>query len=184
MKPKAKPKPTPAARRAELTVETLPLAKLKPHPQNPREHPAPGTPEWDTLRASLEHDYFDPIVFNRRNGMLVSGHLRVKVLAASGFDRADCVVVDYPDDVHVARMIAANKLIGTDIAAQLKDLLEATDRGQRTDSGALLAELTGYTEAERERLALQFHVPDGNKPIDEGAMSETESECPKCGFRW
>ena len=27
-------------------------------------------------------------------------------------------------------------------------------------------------------------IPDENKPIDEGAMSETENECPKCGFKW
>jgi len=27
-------------------------------------------------------------------------------------------------------------------------------------------------------------IPDDNKPIDEAGMSETENECPKCGFKW
>ena len=27
-------------------------------------------------------------------------------------------------------------------------------------------------------------MPDENKDIDEGAMAETENECPKCGFEW
>jgi hypothetical protein len=27
-------------------------------------------------------------------------------------------------------------------------------------------------------------IPAENKPIDEGAMAETEHECPKCGFKW
>jgi hypothetical protein len=27
-------------------------------------------------------------------------------------------------------------------------------------------------------------IPDGNKPIDEGAMANTDHECPKCGFKW
>jgi hypothetical protein len=159
-------------RRAELTVETMTLNKLTPHPRNHRQHPAPGSAEWNTLKASIEHDYFDPIVWNRRNGMLVSGHLRVKVLAASGFDRADCVIVDYPEDVHIARMLAANKSIGSDDAAALKDLLEELDCGQKTDAGELLAELTGYSDAERERLATQFHVPP---EVDQSGGKDTRT---------
>ena len=95
-------------------------------------------------------------------------------------------VVDWPEDKAHAALLAANRYgrVGQDDAALLKDLLEAADQGQRTESGELLAELTGYSEAERERLALQFHVPDNNKPIDETAMSDTKSECPKCGFKW
>ena len=27
-------------------------------------------------------------------------------------------------------------------------------------------------------------IPEGNKPIDETAMKDTENECPKCGFKW
>jgi len=27
-------------------------------------------------------------------------------------------------------------------------------------------------------------IPEGNKPIDEEAMANTENECPKCGFKW
>jgi ParB-like chromosome segregation protein Spo0J len=157
-----------SARRAELTVETLPLAKLKPHPENPRRHPDPGTPEWEALRKSLEHDYFDPIVWNRRNGMLVSGHLRVKVLIASGFDRADCVVVDYDETMHKVRMLAANRLQGADDPAILKDLLE------QLDTGATDMELTGYTAEDIERLMTALPPPD---PVVAEPL-----RCPKCGF--
>jgi hypothetical protein len=27
-------------------------------------------------------------------------------------------------------------------------------------------------------------IPQGNKPIDEDAMKDTQNECPKCGFKW
>jgi hypothetical protein len=27
-------------------------------------------------------------------------------------------------------------------------------------------------------------IPEENKPIDEDAMTQTENECPKCGFKW
>jgi len=110
-------------RTAALTIERLPISKLIPHPRNPRVHPEPGSPAWKTLQKSIEHDYFDPLVWNKRNGMLVSGHLRRKVLEASGFVEADCVVVDYDEKTHVARMIAANKSEGENNEDVLKVLL-------------------------------------------------------------
>jgi len=156
-----------SARRASLRVETVALVDLRPHPENPRQHPKPGTPEWESLKASLTHDYYDPIVVNTgtadpalRN-MLVSGHLRVKVLSASGYTHADAVMVDYDAGLHKARMLSANKLQGQDDAALLKDLLEELDAGQTTDTGQLLADLTGFDAAERERLALQVHQESG-----------------------
>lgn len=99
---------------AELRVERMTLTNLKPHPRNHaiRMHPDEGSPKWNTLQKSLEHDYFDPIVHNERNGFLVSGHLRLKVMLASGFTKADVVVVDYDEHTHIARMLAANKGVG------------------------------------------------------------------------
>jgi hypothetical protein len=136
----------PDPKTASLDIQRLPLATLKPHPRNPRIHPDEGSPEWDVLKASLAHDYFDPIVWNKRNGMLVSGHLRTKVMLASGFEAADCVVVDYDEPTHIARMIAANKLQGADDERLLKDLLT------EIDTGALDMAMTGFTGGELERL--------------------------------
>ena len=162
---------------AKLTVESLKLADLKPHPANPRVHPSPGSPEWEGLKRSLASDYFDPIVFNRRNGLLVSGHLRTKVLLESGYKTADCVVVDYDEPTHIARMIAANKSIGKDDAAALKDLL------QELDTGATDMSLTGFTEAEIETLMTQFHVPDF-QPAGQDEQGRLDQKkpiiCPKC----
>jgi hypothetical protein len=31
---------------------------------------------------------------------------------------------------------------------------------------------------------LGIKIPEENKSIDEKSMSETENECPKCGFKW
>ncbi len=45
--------------------------------------------------------------------MLVSGHFRCKVLAHLGFTHADVSVVDYDEATHLARMIAANELLGS-----------------------------------------------------------------------
>lgn len=97
---------------ASLRVERRALADMRPHPRNPRSHPARGSKEWIILGRSLERDYFDPLVLNDCNGMLVSGHLRLKVLLERGFTHADVSVVEYDEQTHCARLIAANNLLG------------------------------------------------------------------------
>jgi hypothetical protein len=109
---------------AGLTVEKVAFAQTEPHPSNPRIHPPDGSPEYDRLKASLADEYFDPLVWNKRNGMMVSGHFRRTILMAEGFASADMVVVDWPEGKHKARMIAANELLGTFDDAKLAELLQ------------------------------------------------------------
>lgn len=163
---------------AEITMKRVALADVLPHERNPRIHPAPGTPAWETLKVSLVHDYFDPLVLNEMNNKWVSGHLRAKVLLAEGYTHADVVVKDYDEPTHYARMIAANKQIGDFDMPLLKDLL------LDLDSLNMPMDLTGFGLPEIEDLMTQFHVPEENKSIDEDAMTKTENECPKCGFTW
>lgn len=97
---------------AAICIERRKIDELKPHPRNPRKHPEPGSSMWEVMRRSLESDYFDPVVWNRSNGYLVSGHLRVKVLQDLGFRELDVSVVEYDDPTHYARLIAANRPLG------------------------------------------------------------------------
>ncbi len=131
-----------------LNVERLPLSELKMHSRNPRHHPQPGDRAWERLKKSLDYDYFDPIVLNKRNGKLVSGHLRVKIMREMGVTEADTVVVDYDEQTHIARMLAANKLIGEWDEAALEELaLELKDADFDLDlTGFELEELEAFGE--------------------------------------
>jgi len=163
---------------AEIKIERMKLLELQPHPRNPRKHPEPESAEWETLKASLEHDYFDPIVHNSRNNLLVSGHLRTKVLLDAGYTEADVSVVDYDEETHLARMIAANKLQGNNEMRLLKDIM------QDIDTGAFDMDLTGFTGIEIEDLMTQFAPIDLSKDDQEsgGTGGEKTAKCPKCGF--
>ena len=97
---------------ADFETDIWSLQDLKPHPDNPRKHPKRDSPKWKALMESLKHDYFDPIVVNRLNGLLVSGHFRRELLLELGEVQARVVVKDYDDVTHKARMIAANTLVG------------------------------------------------------------------------
>ena len=88
------------------------VSELKRHARNPRTHPAPGSPLWEILKKSLQHAYFEPLVWNRRNGCLISGHLRLPVLIDLGFTLVDVSVVDVDEPTHLAMMVAANRHAG------------------------------------------------------------------------
>jgi len=139
---------------AEITMKRVALADVLPHEKNPRIHPDPGTPAWETLKASLIHDYFDPLVLNETNNKWVSGHLRAKVLLAEGYIHADVVVKSYDEPTHYARMIAANKQIGDFDMPALKDLL------LNLDELNMDMDLTGFQLPEIEDLMTQFHVEE------------------------
>lgn len=164
---------------ASLRIERKKLSDLLPHPRNPRRHPDPGSPAWNVLVASLEFDYFDPIVWNRRNGFLVSGHLRKKVLESMGIVEADVVVVDYDEPTHLCRMIAANKLIGEDDDQALKDML------LEVDTGSIDMSLTGYDAAELEKMmTAAADVPEGTPAMDAANGRSERVRCPKCGCKF
>jgi DNA modification methylase len=135
-------------------LENLPLADLRPHPRNPREHPEPGTEAWEKLKKSLVDAYFDPLVWNRRNGLLVSGHFRRKVLLALAYTHADAVVVDWDEPRHLAKMIAANQGAGKDDRDGLRTILEELQLG-----GADLA-LTGLPDGQIAKLLPPLEVPE------------------------
>lgn len=87
----------------------MPLAEIKPHPRNPRKHPDPGSEEWEIVKKSLDTCYFEPLTVNLRNGMLVSGHLRWKVMLDMGIQDAHVSVIDCDEQVHYALMVHANR---------------------------------------------------------------------------
>lgn len=176
--PKSPPK-SKDSRIAHLTTERLPVSKLIPHPRNPRRHPAPDSADWAALKASLEHDYFDPIVWNRKNGMLVSGHLRTKVMVEMGFTEADVVVVEYDEPTHLARMSAANQQQGEDNNILLTQLLADVEKD------GLSVMLAGFTQdgvkelmarakvdADREFLSNVPGAPAGPRTPASGNLTE------------
>jgi hypothetical protein len=166
--------PKPPQKSATLTVKRLPLSKLKPHPKNPRSHPAPGSAEWATLKKSLESDYFDPMVWNKRSGFLVSGHLRTKILAESGYTEADCVVVDWDESTHLARMIAANKLQGENddkLLAEIFRELTAAD---------VDLDLTGFTQED----LVDFGFLEGNAEADDDHAADLVDKAAELQKQW
>jgi len=158
---------------AELCIERWELSAIQPHPKNPRTHPPKGSPKWEALRKSLEFDYFDPLVVNRRNGMLVSGHKRHPMMVDLGFVQADVSVVDYDEPTHYARMIAANSHLGEFEEALLSKL------AGEIEAAGLDAALAGFDEKAFAALL------EGPSIVDESeAAEELVSKAEELQDRW
>jgi DNA modification methylase len=146
---------------ASLTLRRVPIGELLPHPRNPRKHPLPGSAKWQVLVKSLAHDYFDPLVWNERNGFLVSGHFRRAVFEAEGYEAADVSVVDYDEETHLARMVAANRLLG-----EFEEELLAAIAGDLDEAG-IDAALAGYTPDRLAALVEPPAIDDDSDTVDE-----------------
>lgn len=159
---------------ARLNVQTVTLTDLRPHPQNPRKHPDRESQEYQSLRASLENIYFDPLIWNKRNGLLVSGHLRHKVLIDMGVEKADVVVVSLPEKKHVQIMLRSNRNEGEWRMDDLSSLLKGMD----DEHDRLLA---GFTADDLLDLKIQCDGAEDKEPAEK---KRTQYQCPKCGHRF
>lgn len=133
--------------------KSAPLADIDhPHPKNPRKIPAEDSDEIRTLDASLEHDYFDPLIWNKRNRMWVSGHVRAWRMRVKGYTHLDVVVVDYDEDTHLARMLAANAHSGTNDDDKLATLLTSLRESQVDPVLSMLQHLDLEKPAKKSRV--------------------------------
>lgn len=130
---------------AEVRVEEMPLEKLRAHPQNYRKHPRKNSPKYKAVKNSMLAGLISPVVFNKRNGFLVSGHLRVKIADDLGWKTLPASIVDYDEDTHLARMVAANTQAGAYDPELQKLVVKET-----VDANTL--ELTSLTNEELQRV--------------------------------
>jgi DNA modification methylase len=95
---------------------------------NPRKDLQPGDPEFERIKSSIKkYDYVDPVIINR-DGTIIGGHQRVKVLIDLEYTEIDVVVVDLDKDNEKGLNLALNKITGSwddealgRLLAELKD---------------------------------------------------------------
>lgn len=133
--------------RKDMQIEKRVVADLKAAEYNPRKDLKPGDAEYEKLKRSIqEFGYVEPVIWNKRTGIVVGGHQRLKVMKDLGFTEVDCVVVDLDEAKEKALNIALNKISGewdnNLLASLLKDL----------DGSGYDITLTGFDLAEAQEL--------------------------------
>ena len=149
------------------------LSTLKLNDRNPRSIKAEAFKKLcDSIQRDPEFMVLRPIVTDD-TGLILGGNMRFRACQQLGMKEVpDTWIVKASDltDEQKRRFIlvdnAPEGMAGNfdfDILSADWDVPELEELG--FDMGSLM-------------------IPEDNKPIDEGAMSETENECPKCGFKW
>lgn len=132
-----------------LTIQTIPITKIKLSAYNPRQDLRPGDAEYEALKRSIaEFGYVDPLVWNKRTGNLVGGHQRLKILVNEHqATEVDVSVVNLPPAEERALNVALNKITGDWDSKALAALLQELEADDAID-----ATLTGFDGDEIDEL--------------------------------
>jgi ParB-like chromosome segregation protein Spo0J len=146
------------------------LTDIRPNPKNPRRI---TQQQAERLLKSIEQFPqmmgLRPIVVDE-NGVILGGNMRFLALKKAGYkDISDNWVVR-----------------ASDLTEQQKREFVIKDNAAfgEWDWDALANEWDDLPLADWGVDVPDFSIPEENKEIDEKSMSETEHECPKCGFKW
>jgi ParB-like chromosome segregation protein Spo0J len=163
-----------------MNIQKIKIDELFPAQYNPRKDLTENDKEYQKLKRSIqEFGYVEPVIWNKKTGLVVGGHQRIKVLKDLGHDEVDCVVVDIDETREKTLNIALNKISGEWDMSKLKDLLLEIDTGEIDIS------LTGFDLKEIEKLMLQVHEEEKEiKDDDEFDDKLKDVECPDCGKRF
>ena len=158
-----------------MKIEQIETAKLIRYENNAKRH------DVTAIEHSIkEFGFLVPVLIDAKNEV-IAGHGRIEAAERLGMKKVPCVRAEGLSQNQVnAYRIADNQLCikeGWDMDL-LRVSLDEVDWGDLPEFN--LDDLGTFDWPEVD----VGGIPSDNKPIDEGAMAETENECPKCGFKW
>ena len=151
-----------------MNIERRKLASLHPAEYNPRRALQPGDPDYERIARSIEtFGYVDPLIINK-DGTVIGGHQRLRVLIDLGAEEADVVVLDLDKEHEKALNIALNKITGDWDPVKLTELIGELDLEDYDLS------LTGYNEKELEAILAEVRL-DPESLTDEFELPDRET---------
>ncbi len=133
-------------------------------------------------RSILKHGFTAPIfVWQGVDNHILDGHQRLKALIElrrEGYNipLLPVAYIDADDEKH-----AREKLLY--ITSQYGDFstegIQSFAEGLDIDFGEMR-----FTGGDFYITASDFELPEDNADIDEDSFTDTDNECPKCGFKW
>lgn len=152
------------------------LSEIRPDPANERVH---SRQNLDAIRGSLEKfGQREPLVVNRRTGMIEAGHGRYVAMSEMGWGYAAVVLVDEDAASASGYRVAANR--SGELAEWDDEKLLATLKGIGEDELSSV----GFTLAELKKIEKDLAPPE---PPEARAVTPTFGAtvvCPKCQHEW
>lgn len=152
--------------------EAVQIDRLQPHPLNANEG------DRKVIAESIEENGFYGAVYaHEPTGYIIAGNHRWEQAKLAGAETLPVIWLDV-DEKRAGKILAVDNRaarLGRDDSAKLATLLESFE-------GDFVG--TGYVEADLSSLLakLRPEAPESFPSYGEGIA--TESECPRCGYRW
>ena len=167
---------------SKLTIQRIPIKKLKPAEYNPRKDLQPEDKEYQKIKESIiEYGCVLPLVVNK-DMTVIGGHQRLKVLKDLGYTEIECVVVDFDKNKEKSCNIILNNenVSGKWDFAKLENVINELAQEEYDLSK------TGLNDEEIEDLINELDVSDedfiqGTEIVKE--KTSKEIICPNCGFK-
>ena len=135
----------------EQTIERVPVAELRQHPQNPRQG------DVGAIHESIKSNgWYGALIVQRSTNTVLAGNHRLQAAVAAGIDALDVIYLDVDDDRALRILLADNRtndLASYDQAA-LADLLRETLETTGSLSG------TGFDDDAFDDLLKDLQTPD------------------------
>lgn len=149
----------------DFTVETIPIAELRPHPRNYRTHPDDQIAH--LIESIREHGFYRNIVI-ARDGTILAGHGVVQAASKMGFTSIPIARLDLaPDEPRALKVLAADNEIGHLIEIDDRALSELLKEVKDFDVDGLLG--TGYDEMMLANLVMVTRAENEIADFDEAA---------------
>ena len=156
-----------------MKIEKIAIEKINLAPYNPRKCLQPGDSDYESLKKSIDtFGLVEPLVWNKRSGVLVGGHQRLRVLIAVGFKEVEVSVVDLDTVQEKSLNLALNKIQGAwdneKLAALIEELTKIPDFDMDL-TGFDLPEVSEILdraeEAEEDGFDLEKELDNIGKPV-------------------
>jgi hypothetical protein len=134
------------------TVQSVPLARLVPHPDNPNRM---GKQKFARLVSNIElTGRYEPLIVRpcpKKKGhfQIISGHNRARALEKLGYDTAEVIVWEVDDYQAGILLCTLNRLCGSDVLSTKITLLQSLKKRLDPDE---LAKLLPQSAGQIERL--------------------------------
>lgn len=162
--------------RNNLQIREVPVNSIKPAAYNPRKI---SDQAFEGLKESLKKFGMpSPLVINKRSGILVSGHQRLKAATSLGWATVPAVEVDLtPAEEKALNVTLNNKHISGDFTAGLAEVLDDV----RLELGDEFMSSLHLADIEIPPLTGEFApgTEDEQGHLDEKKLEYME--CPHCG---
>lgn len=149
-----------------MNIEKRNIRDLKPAAYNPRKALTPEDAEYQKIKRSIEtFGYIDPIIINK-DGTIIGGHQRYRVLSDLGYTEVEVNVLDLSKEDEKALNVALNKISGEWDNLKLKELLVELDLGDYDVS------LTGFDSQDLDEL---IELTDFEPDVSEDEFDSEEA---------